>query len=314
VFALYCGRREICDKANTLHFRANTMNIELREKLLASLRDGSIVPYLGPGVLADVKNAATGAPIPAESDSLIIAMNGGKPIEPKLMYEFPRGAVREWIKALCPHYVIDINRDTQLQDSYADVPHNLIVGITRIGGTGFRYKLFSWDGKAYSKSEAINPDNPILFKPMGTPRPEANFIASDADYVDFITELMGGLLDPAGRKSAAQGQALSAEGAVPDPRYRAHGDVRYDLRRRPAGGLGADFRTNRQGAPLLHETGPGVGRGGCLRLDWRRGAGQCLRMIRESHECGRRVLHLPDLSGCVSPSNRPCRLQDIHHQ
>lgn len=211
------------------------MTPELREKLLAGLKDGSIIPYLGPGVLADVKNAATGAPIPADSDSLIYAMNDGKPMAAKLMYEFPRaamnvelkrgrsavtkflnrtygetawtrGAVHDWLKAIAPHYVIDINRDTQLQDSYADVPHNLIVGIARLGGTDFRYKLYFWDGVAYQKTEVINPALPILYKPMGTPKPEANYIASDADYVDFITELMGGFSIPPEVKELRKGK------------------------------------------------------------------------------------------------------------
>ncbi|MBS1144945.1 MAG: hypothetical protein H6R14_2351 [Proteobacteria bacterium] len=211
------------------------MTPELREKLLAGLKDGSIVPYLGPGVLADVKNAATGAPIPADSDSLIYAMNDGKPMAPKLMYEFPRaamnvelkrgrsavtkflnrtygetawtrGAVHDWLKGIAPHYVIDINRDTQLQDSYADVPHNLIVGIARLGGTDFRYKLYFWDGVAYKKTDVINAALPILYKPMGTPKPEANYIASDADYVDFITELMGGFSIPPEVKELRKGK------------------------------------------------------------------------------------------------------------
>jgi len=211
------------------------MTPELREKLLAGLKDGSIVPYLGPGVLADVKNAATGAPIPADSDSLIIAMNDGKPMAPKLMYEFARaamnielkrgrsavtkflnrtygetawtrGAVHDWLKGITPHYVIDINRDTQLQDSYADIPHNLIVGIARLGGTDFRYKLYFWDGNAYQKTDVINTAIPILYKPMGTPKPEANYIASDADYVDFITELMGGFSIPPEVKELRKGK------------------------------------------------------------------------------------------------------------
>lgn len=211
------------------------MTPELREKLLAGLKDGSIVPYLGPGVLADVKNVATGAPIPADSDSLIYAMNDGKPMAPKLMYEFPRaamnvelkrgrsavtkflnrtygetawtrGAVHDWLKGIAPHYVIDVNRDTQLQDSYADVPHNLIVGIARLGGTDFRYKLYFWDGVAYQKTEVINAALPILYKPMGTPKPEANYIASDADYVDFITELMGGFSIPPEVKELRKGK------------------------------------------------------------------------------------------------------------
>jgi SIR2-like domain len=201
------------------------MTPELRDKLIGGLKNGSIVPYLGAGVLADVKNVATGAPIPADSDSLIIAMNGGKPMAPKLMYEFPRaamnvelkrgrssvtkflnrtygetawtrGAVHDWLREIRPAYVIDINRDTQLQESYADAPHNLIVGIARLGGTDFRYRLYLWGGAAYEKTTEINPALPILFKPMGTPKPESNYIASDADYVDYITELMGGFSIP----------------------------------------------------------------------------------------------------------------------
>ena len=211
------------------------MTPELRAKLIAGIADGSIVPYLGPGVLADVKNAATGAPIPADSDSLIYAMNDGKPMAPKLMYEFPRaamnvelkrgrtavtkfltrtygetawtrGAFHDWLKDIAPPYVIDINRDTQLQDSYADAPHTLIVGIARIGGTDYRYKLYRWDGQAYSRTEAIDTRLPVLFKPMGTPRPEPVYIASDADYVDFITELMGGFSIPPEIKQLRQGK------------------------------------------------------------------------------------------------------------
>lgn len=215
--------------------KRKNMNSELREKLLAGLRDGSIVPYLGPGVLADVKDVASGTPIPADSDSLIIAMNGGKPMAPKLMYEFPRAAmnvelkrgrsavtrflnktygdtqwtraaVHDWLQAIAPAYVIDINRDTQLQASYAGVPHTLIVGIARIAGTAFRYKIFSWDGSSYQRVEHIAPGQPILFKPMGTPLPEGDYIASDADYVDFITELMGGFSIPPEVKELRKGK------------------------------------------------------------------------------------------------------------
>lgn len=211
------------------------MTPELKNQLLAGLKSGGIVPYLGCGVLKDVKNASTGEPMPADSDSLIIAMNGGKPMAPKLMYEFPRaamnvelkrgrtsvnkflsrtygetawtrGAVHDWLKAIRPGYVIDINRDTQLQDSYADVPHTLVVGTARLGGTQYRYMLFAWDGATYTKTEKVDTTKPVLFKPMGTPRPISNFIASDADYVDYITELMGGFAIPPELKEYRKGK------------------------------------------------------------------------------------------------------------
>lgn len=211
--------------------------IELAGKWIEGITNGTVVPYLGPGVLADVYATADGRPIPADSDSLIIAMNDGKPMAPKLMYEFPRAAMNvelkrgrsavnkflvrtygetvwtraalhDWLATIKPAYVIDINRDTQLQDSYAHTPHTLVVGISRIGGTDYRFKLFAHDGTAYREvaPEAVDATLPVLFKPMGSPRPQPHFIASDADYVDYITELMGGFAVPPTVKTLRAGK------------------------------------------------------------------------------------------------------------
>jgi len=204
------------------------MNTELLNKIIDGIKDNSIVPYLGAGVLNGVVNKESGEPIPADSDSLILAMNGGKPMSARLMYEFPRAAMdlelkkgrsfvnrfldetygqkewtraafHDWLAGIKPHYVVDINRDTQLQDTYRDTPHVLIRGIARIGGTDYRFRLHQYDGKAYKEVSLEEADGslPILFKPMGSPIPDANYIASDADYVDYITELMGGFAIPA---------------------------------------------------------------------------------------------------------------------
>ena len=191
--------------------------------LAAAMRRGDLIPYLGPGVLAPVVERETGTPMPADSDSLILAMNKGRPMSKRLMWEFPRAAMdvelkrgrsavtrfldhtygkrdwtraplHDWLAELAPHYVIDINRDTQLQDSYADRRHLLIRGIARITGTDYRFRLHAYDGERYREveQEAVDPALPILFKPLGSPRPDATYIASDADFVDYLTELMGG--------------------------------------------------------------------------------------------------------------------------
>lgn len=205
--------------------------------LIKGVKAGQIVPYLGPGALADVRERDTDAPIPADSDSLILAMNGGRPMAPKLMYEFPRAAMNlelkrgrtfisqfltkvygesewsraelhDWLAEIKPHYVIDANRDTQLQDSYADTPHMLVRGIARVGGTDYRFQLHKHDGANYREisQEEANPALPILFKPLGSPRPEPTYIASDADFVDYITELMGGFAIPGFLKDYRQGK------------------------------------------------------------------------------------------------------------
>jgi hypothetical protein len=203
------------------------MSSTVFSEILDGLYENKVVPYLGPGALFDATNKLTGAPMPADSHSLILAMNNGNPMAPKLMYEFPRAAmnqelkrgrnflgqfltklygeteytraaVHDWLAEWRPAYVIDINRDTQLQDTYSDEEHTLIVGVARITASQFRFKIYHFDGTDYFEipQEQVDRGLPILFKPLGTPRPEANYIASDADYVDYITELMGGFAIP----------------------------------------------------------------------------------------------------------------------
>jgi hypothetical protein len=213
------------------------MQPELCQQLITGLKDGSIVPCLGYDVLRDVVAVEGGQPIPADSHSLIVAMNGGKPMSPKLMYEFSRAAMNvelkrgrravdnfltrtygetawtrarlhDGLKTLRPPYVLDLNRDTQLQDSHAGQPHTLIVGVARMGGMDYRFKLFEFRAGAYVEigPDAAKPELPILFKPVGTPIPKPCYIASDADYVDYITELMGGFAIPAFLKTYRKGR------------------------------------------------------------------------------------------------------------
>jgi len=202
------------------------MSIQLSD-LAAALLRGDVVPYLGPGALAGAVDPDSGDPMPADSDSLILAMNKGRPMAPRLMWEFPRAAMNvelkrgrkavnrfldstygqrrwtraplhDWLAAAAPRYVVDINRDTQLQDAYAQRPHTLIRGISRTGGTDYRFRIHSYRDGHYEEvdQEAVDPSLPILFKPLGSPRPDATYIASDADFVDYITELMGGFAIP----------------------------------------------------------------------------------------------------------------------
>ena len=209
------------------------------QTLILGIASGEIVPYLGAGALKGSTHVETGDAIPADSDSLILAMNNGKPMAPRLMYEFARAAMdvelkrgrsavnrfldttygeqkwsraplHEWLSTIKPPYVVDINRDTQLQESYAETPHTLIRGISRIAGTDYRFRIHHYDGESYSAKEIdqseVDPSLPLLFKPMGSPSPDSTYIASDADYVDYITELMGGFAIPSFLKSYRQGK------------------------------------------------------------------------------------------------------------
>ena len=203
-----------------------TLN-ETIETIKKELRNQTTVPYFGLGIFESTKTKE-GEQMPYDSDSMILMMNNGRPMSDRLMFEYSRAAMHleqrrgvdfiqqmlNWIytkefdptplqKAIIdmqPRYIIDTNRDSKIQELLAFEPHTLIVGKSRILDNDYRYEIFEWDleDKKYFQveEEALDEAQKILFKPMGTTLPEPSFVISDADYVDWLTEAMGGYAVP----------------------------------------------------------------------------------------------------------------------
>lgn len=198
------------------------------DNIKQALQDGSLVPFLGMGVFCETK-ATDGTPLPYDSDSMILALNNGRAMSDRLMYEYSRAAMsleqrkgREYIiqmtnhiysskeyelplayqvfKKLQPKYLIDTNLDDSGCRVYEDVDHFMVTGISRIMADYDRFVVYRYDvnTKIYSEVEKTTLDDslPILFKPMGSTIPDMNFIISDADFVDWLTEAMGGYAIP----------------------------------------------------------------------------------------------------------------------
>lgn len=198
---------------------------EIREKL----QNGTLIPFLGMAVFKDTQTS-DGSILPYDSDSMILSLNKGRAMSQRLMYEYSRAAmslehrrgrdyivqmtnhiysskeyvlppVYLWLRDIKPKYIIDTNLDDSLQKIYEDCEHFLITGISRITEKYERFVIYKFDldTKAYKKIEKneLNTDFPILFKPMGSTIPDMNFIISDADFVDWLTEAMGGFAMPA---------------------------------------------------------------------------------------------------------------------
>lgn len=192
------------------------------------IKIGSLIPFIGMGVFKETKTMG-GFQIPYDSDSMILALNGGRAMSPRLMYEYSRAAmsleqrkgrayleqmthhvfssqtytipnVYTWIKTLMPPYVVDLNLDDSLLKIYADHDHFLVTGVSRImaGYDRFIVYLYHAKQKTYQRieKELLNAMLPILFKPLGCILPEKNVIISDADFVDWLTEAMGGYAVP----------------------------------------------------------------------------------------------------------------------
>jgi len=192
--------------------------------MIEKLKSGEMIPFIGMGVFKGCV-CEDGTPLPFDSDSMILALNGGRAMSPRLMYEYSRAAmsleqrkgrpyieamtnhiftskpytipsVYRWLKKVRPHYVVDLNLDDSLLKVYEEVDHFLITGVSRImaGYDRFIVYMYHSHSKSYSRvdKELLNPMLPILFKPLGCVVPEKNFIISDADFVDWLTEAMGG--------------------------------------------------------------------------------------------------------------------------
>ena len=192
----------------------------IKEKLI----NGELIPFIGMGVFKDTV-AKDGSTLPFDSDSMVLALNNGRAMSPRLMYEYTRAAMSleqrkgrefivqmtnhiykskeydipytyEYLKEIQPKYIIDTNVDDSGCKIYEDIDHFMITGISRITADYDRFICYKYNVETKDYIE-INKDElaldlPILFKPMGCMIPSMNFIISDADFVDWLTEAMGG--------------------------------------------------------------------------------------------------------------------------
>jgi hypothetical protein len=206
-------------------------------KIADELKSGETILYIGMGIFKGY-SFSDGSSVPHDSDSIILAMNDGRPMAPRLMYEYARAAmsmeqsrgrkyveqkllaiykkeiqktaVHALIEKLMPRYVIDTNYEEGLTKIYAGVPHFVIYGKARIGASLDRFEIFEWNPETavYTRvaKELLRLDAPIIFKPMGGVASEASLIVSDADFVDWLTEAMGGFAVPPILKEYREGK------------------------------------------------------------------------------------------------------------
>lgn len=208
------------------------------DNIKQKLQEGSLVPFLGMGIFKNTV-AKDGSTLPFDSDSMILALNNGRAMSPRLMYEYSRAAMSleqrkgrefivqmtnhiysskeyelpltyQWLKTIQPKYVIDTNVDDSLLKIYNDVDHILITGISRITANYDRFVIYQFDATSQTyaqiSKDELTLDLPILLKPMGSTKPAMNFIISDADFVDWLTEAMGGYAIPPILKELRRGK------------------------------------------------------------------------------------------------------------
>jgi hypothetical protein len=196
--------------------------------LQEKIQSGELIPFIGMGVFYESK-ASDGSQLPYDSDSMILALNNGRAMSERLMYEYSRAAmsleqrkgrefiiqvtnhiyaskeyelpfVYQWLRDYKPKYIVDTNVDDSICKVYEDQEHIMITGVSRIMADYDRFVVYKFSPQT-NEYEVISKDLidgslPIIFKPMGCMIPNKDFIISDADFVDWLTEAMGGYAMP----------------------------------------------------------------------------------------------------------------------
>lgn len=195
------------------------------KKILEEIKSGETIPFLGNGIFKGTKNSA-GATIPFDNESMILGINNNRAMAPKYMddyskaamnieerrgrkiledivfhlfsSEFKRPIIYDIIEEIKPNFVVDLNYDDSLQKIYQKQEHFLVSGVARILAELDRYVSYEYKNSQYVEVEnsETNFEKPFLYKPLGTIDPVKNYIVSDADFVDWITEAMGGFSFP----------------------------------------------------------------------------------------------------------------------
>ncbi|HZM07879.1 MAG TPA: SIR2 family protein [Methylocella sp.] len=194
-----------------------TMKLADAEAVLASLaaplRAGKIVPYLGPGLaaldkpsvpmtpeaLADFFASKVALPRRARGNawasaqhiesmkhrSTLSALMGeafGAPVAPT--------ALHHCLAALHPPMIVDTWYDGAMRAALGEHKEwGEIQGITRAGiGEDRWYRFYDSAGKETDRA-AAETWTTLLYKPHGSVVPAKNFLISDADYVEVLTEI-----------------------------------------------------------------------------------------------------------------------------
>lgn len=184
--------------------------------IASALKVRTVVPYVGPGVFALLPEC----PVPRNSAELTQRLNAKvaapgrirasltavaqyiesrkhrKTLEAILngifRAEVPPTPVHEWLASLpTPELIIDVWYDSVLEvllAGSADRTWGQIQGLSHPQSTGAWVKHYAPDGSEVT-AEVAAAWQTILYKPAGSVSPAGNYLISDSDFVEVLTEI-----------------------------------------------------------------------------------------------------------------------------
>jgi len=185
---------------------------ELPIGLIEGLRGGALAPYLGPGLLT----LCAGTVPPADPQTLAAALTAKVSVPGKIRNRLTAAAqfienfkhrktlvaamkqayaaqavpspLHHWLAALSTPLIVDAWYDDTLRGALAAARSDWaeVQGLSQSGHFG------TWTGW-YDAQGAMSPDplamRTVLYKPWGGHAPAGNFLVSDSDFVEVLTEI-----------------------------------------------------------------------------------------------------------------------------
>ncbi len=187
-------------------------------EIAAALKARAVVPYLGPGAFALLSDAD--CPIPRNSAELVQRLNAKvaapgrirgqltavaqfietrrhrKTLDGILNDIFKRAVpatpVHAWLASLpAPPMIVDVWYDNALETLLAETAGRAwgqIQGLSHPQGAGEWVKYYAPDGTEVGADAAPGWET-ILYKPSGSVTPAGNYLISDSDFVEILTEI-----------------------------------------------------------------------------------------------------------------------------
>ena len=186
--------------------------------IAAALKARRVVPYLGPGAFALLPEGA--CPIPRNSAELTRSLNAKVAAPGRIRSQLtavaqfietrrhrktldaildglfrqpvPATPVHAWLAALpAPPMIVDVWYDNVLEGLLAGRPGaswGQIQGLSHPQGAGEWVKHYAPDGTEVAADAARGWDT-VLYKPSGSVTPAGNYLISDSDFVEILTEI-----------------------------------------------------------------------------------------------------------------------------
>lgn len=190
------------------------MSPSLPSDVVAGLAAGTVVPYLGPAVL-DL--APGGAPVPSTPERLAAALTGKVTVPHRIRNRLTAAAQfienfkhRKTLVAHMKEAFAPPVAPTPLHACLAALPLPLIVTAWydgalaaalagrpdwgQVQGLSHAERPGAWFGYYDAQGRACEPHDALawrtlVYQPMGSIAPAANFLVSDSDYVEVLTEI-----------------------------------------------------------------------------------------------------------------------------